>query len=325
MTSPFLDQVREAIKVRHYSIRTEKSYIDWIKRYIHFHNLRHPNELSSEDVTAFLTMLVIERNVSAATQNQAFAALLFLYREVLNLPFKIDNVVRSKKPKKLPVVLTPQEVSAVLNQLEGVYRIMASLLYGSGLRLMECARLRVKDIDFDYRSITVRNGKGAKDRIVPLPDTLIPSLKSQLAFAQTLHDQDLSAGFGQVYLPEALNRKYPTADKLWGWQYVFPAAKRSIDPRSDQTKRHHIGEKSLQRHVTKAVRLSGIYKTASCHTLRHSFATHLLERGQDIRTVQELLGHDDIKTTQLYTHVLQRGGHAVTSPLSTLPNPLEFG
>jgi len=313
-----LDQVREKIRLKHYSIRTEQVYLDWIRRYILFHDTRHPAEMSESEIETFLTYLAVERKVASSTQNQAFSALLFLYREVLGIELANLNATRSKIPERLPVVLSPLEVQSLLAYLDGVEHLMASLLYGSGLRLMECVRLRVKDIDFSYEQFTIRNGKGNKDRVTMLPQSMIELLRLHLEKTRLVHQQDLSEGFGEVYLPYALERKYPNAEKEWGWQYVFPARKRSIDPRSGKMRRHHINEQRLQRAVKKAVRLSNIHKPASCHTFRHSFATHLLEAGYDIRTVQELLGHRDVSTTMIYTHVLNKGGKGVNSPLDKL-------
>jgi len=314
-SSPFLNRVRDAIRVRHYSIRTEKSYLDWIKRYILFHNKRHPEEMGEKEVTAFLTNLAVQRNVAAATQNQALNALNFLYKIVLEKPLENIQAVRSTKQKKLPVVLTTVEIRLLLKHLNGHHWLAACLMYGSGLRLMEAIRLRVMHLDFDHRAIYIINGKGAKDRVVTLSDELIEPLRRHLASVKNTHNKDLNDGFGAVYLPNALNRKYPNADKEWEWQYLFPAQRRSNDPRSGITRRHHIDERNLQRAIKDAVNKANIHKPASCHTLRHSFATHLLERGADIRTVQEQLGHKDIRTTQIYTHVIQRGGNAVISPL----------
>jgi integron integrase len=311
-----LDQVRDKIRTKHYSIRTEKTYIDWIRRFILFHDKRHPKDMGAAEVEQFLTYLAVNQEVAASTQNQALSALLFLYRDVLDVQLEwMDNVVRAKKSQRIPVVLTRDETKAVLARLDGTNRLMANLLYGSGLRLMECVRLRVKDVDFDYRQIVVRDGKGHKDRVTVLPDSLIPPLQDQLERARVLHEQDLAEGFGDVYLPFALERKYPNAGREWGWQYVFPARKRSTDPRSGKQRRHHPDPKQLQRAVKQAVRDGGIHKPASCHTFRHAFATHLLESGYDIRTVQELLGHNDVRTTMIYTHVLNRGGRGVRSPL----------
>jgi len=311
-----LDQVREAIRLKHYSIRTEEAYVTWIKRYILFHNKRHPNEMGSTEVEAFLTNLAVEQHVAASTQNQAFSALLFLYREVLKkeLDGPIDSM-RAKRPKRLPTVLTKEETLKVISYLSGTHQLMAKLLYGSGLRLMECLRLRVKDLDFAHRAVIVRDGKGAEDRVTVLPDSLIPLLQEHLQRIKALHEQDLAQGHGSAYLPDALARKYPNADKEWGWQYAFPANRLSQDPRSGITRRHHLHESSLQKAIRQAAQLAGIEKPVSPHTFRHCFATHLLESGYDIRTVQELLGHKDVKTTMIYTHVLNRGGLAVRSPL----------
>jgi len=313
-----LDQVRDLIRVRHYSIRTEEAYIYWIREFILFHKKRHPAELGALGVSSFLTYLATSRKVAASTQNQAASALLFLYREVLGMDIEwLDDVERAKKPDRLPVVFTREEARSVLNNLTGDKWLMASLLYGSGMRLLECLRLRVKDIDFGYRQITVRDGKGGKDRVTMLPEIVIEPLHRHLVYVKTLHDQDLKAGFGDVYLPFALDKKYPNAGREWRWQYIFPAAKRSIDPRSGAERRHHIGETALQKAVKQAVRSARIVKPGSCHTFRHSFATHLLEAGNDIRTVQELLGHKDVNTTMIYTHVLNKGGRGVRSPLDS--------
>ena len=315
-TSPFINSIVEAIRVRHYSIRTEKSYVGWALRFIRFHNKRHPKDMGEKEVGEYLSYLAMKRNVSASTQNQALNALSFLYKAVLDRPLeKLQGVVRAKGKQKLPVVLTKKEVGAVLKELDGVYWLGACLLYGSGLRLMECMRLRVMNLDFDHKAIYIINGKGGKDRIVTLPEDLVIPLKRHLQAVKSTHEKDLQDGYGAVYLPNALARKYPNAPKEWAWQYVFPASKRSLDPRSNIIRRHHLNEKALQRAVKSAIHNTGIKKAASCHTLRHSFATHLLERGADIRTVQEQLGHKDIRTTQIYTHVLNRGGNAVVSPL----------
>lgn len=312
-----LDQVRETIRVKHYSIRTEKAYVDWIKRFILFHGKKHPSQMGMEEVNQFLTHLATQRDVAAATQNQALSAILFLYKEVLNHELGwLEGFERAKRPARLPVVLSPSEVKGVLAHLDGTLWLMASLLYGAGLRLMECVRLRVKDIDLEYRQIIVRDGKGGKDRATMLPESVVDPLRQHLEKVKILHTKDLQDGFGEVYLPHALERKYPTAAREWGWQYVFPAASRSKDPRSDKkVRRHHLDEKRLQRAMKFAVRGAGVDKPASCHTLRHSFATHLLENGYDIRTVQELLGHRDVSTTMIYTHVLNKGGRGVRSPL----------
>ncbi len=316
--SPLLESVRDAVRVRHYSIRTEQAYVEWIKRFILFHGKRHPREMGEPEVAAFLSHLAVKRNVAASTQNQALNSLVFLYKAVLNQPLEsIQGVVRAKRPAKLPVVLTPEEVRELLRHLEGVHWLAACLLYGSGLRLMECMRLRVFNLDFSHRAICIHNGKGGKDRVVTLPDELIVPLQRHLETVKNIHEKDLADGFGFVYLPHALARKYPNAPTEWGWQYVFPANQRSVDPRTGVKRRHHLDEKSLQRAVKTAVRKAGIHKPASCHTMRHSFATHLLESGTDIRTVQDQLGHKDLRTTQIYTHVIQRGGLAVKSPLGT--------
>ena len=311
-----LDQVRDKIRVKHYSIRTETQYLQWIKRFIFFHGKRHPRDLGAVEVEAFLSHLATEGNVSASTQNQALSALLFLYREVLGvvLPW-MDTMVRAKKPQRLPVVLNRSEITLVMERMEGTYSLMARLLYGTGMRLMECCRLRVKDIDFGRREILIREGKGAKDRVTMLPETLILPLQEHLAKRRRLYEDDFAKGMAEVFLPDALARKYPSAASEWAWQYVFPSGSYSVDPRSGHERRHHIDEKLLQRAVKRAVVASGITKLATPHTLRHSFATHLLESGYDIRTVQELLGHSDVSTTMIYTHVLNKGGRGVVSPL----------
>ena len=314
-----LDQVRSRIRFKHYSIRTEEAYVDWIRRYIRFHRNRHPVELSATDVEKFLTHLAADRGVAASTQNQAQSALLFLYREVLaiELPW-LDGVVRAKTPSRLPVVLTRAETAALLVAMRGTHRLVGELLYGTGMRILEALRLRVKDVDFGRREILIRNGKGAKDRVTMLPERLRMRLREQVASAQRLHEFDLRDGFGAVSMPVALARKYPVAAREWCWQYVFPADRQSVDPRTNITRRHHISDQSFQRAMREALRASGIAKPATPHTLRHSFATHLLEAGSDIRTVQELLGHSDVSTTMIYTHVLNRGGCGVVSPLDRL-------
>ncbi|MBA3387261.1 MAG: integron integrase [Verrucomicrobiota bacterium] len=311
-----LEQVRDLMRVRHYSVRTENTYCDWIERFIRFHGKRHPNELREREVGAFLTYLAREGNVAASTQNQALSALLFLYREVLEQELGLlEGVERAKKPSRLPVVLTKREVSALVARMNGTTKLMAGLLYGSGLRLMECVRLRVKDIDFGYAQITVRDGKGAKDRVTMLPVSMAAALERHLQRVKLQHEQDVEDGFGDVYLPNALERKYRGASREWQWQWVFPSSRISVDPRSENQRRHHVDESLLQQAVKKAVRAVGITKAASCHTLRHSFATHLLETGSDIRTVQSLLGHKDVATTMIYTHVLNTPGIGVRSPL----------
>ena len=311
-----LDQMRTEIRVRHYSIRTEEAYIDWVRRYILFHNKRHPKELGAEEVRDFLNYLAVDRKVSASTQNQAKSALLFLYRKVLGIQLPwLDEVIAAKTSRRLPVVLTQVETRRLLNAMSGTMGLVASLLYGTGMRLLEGLRLRVKDVEFMRREIIVREGKGNKDRITVLPENLILLLKTHLEKVKMLHERDLEAGFGEVYLPESLARKYPSAPKSWAWQYVFPSPVRSIDPRSGVERRHHIYEASVQRAVREAARLAEIHKPVTPHVLRHSFATHLLQSGYDIRTVQELLGHKDVQTTMIYTHVLNRGGRGIVSPL----------
>ncbi|GAO36663.1 integrase [Sulfuricella sp. T08] len=316
-TSPrLLDQVRGKIRLKHYSIRTEQAYLDWIKRFICHYGKRHPNEMGAREVEEFLTWLAVEGRVAASTQNQAKSALLFLYREVLgaDLPW-LENVEQAKTPKRLPVVLTQAEVQALLPRLSGTHWLVASLLYGSGMRLMEALRLRVKDVELSRKEILIRDGKGAKDRVTMLPTTLLNPLKAHLLKVKALHDQDIAEGFGEVYLPHALDRKYPNAAREWGWQYVFPSGNRAVDPRSGAVRRHHVQDQAVQRAVKQAVRDAGLVKPATPHTLRHSFATHLLQAGYDIRTVQELLGHSDVTTTMIYTHVLNCGGRGVKSPL----------
>ena len=314
-----LDRVRGAIRRLHYSRRTEETYIHWIKRFIYFSGRRHPAEMGEAEVTAFLNHLASERNVAAATQNQALSALLFLYKQVLGLPLDwLDQLDRVVKPARMPTVLTPGEVQRLLATMRGTKWLMASLLYGSGLRLRECLRLRVKDVDFEYRQIMVRDGKGAKDRVTMLPASLVEPLREHLAGTRKLHERDLAEGCGDVELPDALQRKYPKAAYEWGWKFVFPSHKRSTDPATGVIRRHHVYENFLVRGVKEAARVAGIAKHVSCHTLRHSFATHLLESGYDIRTVQELLGHSDVSTTMIYTHVLNKGGKGVRSPLDRL-------
>ena len=314
-----LDQARDRLRVKHYSIRTETQYLHWIKRFILFHGKRHPREMEAVEVEAFLTHLAVEGRVAAATQNQALSALLFLYREVLNIDLPwLDKVVRAKQPQRLPVVLTRQEVTAILDRMSGVHDLMARLLYGTGMRLMECVRLRVKDVDFERAEIVVREGKGAKDRITMLPQALIGPLQDHLRWRRQLFADDKAKGRAAVYLPDALDKKYPNAAVDWPWQYIFPSGSYSIDPRGGEERRHHIDEKLLQRAVKKALQASGVAKLATPHTLRHSFATHLLQSGYDIRTVQELLGHADVATTMIYTHVLNKGGRGVTSPLDAM-------
>ncbi|HND79764.1 MAG TPA: integron integrase [Accumulibacter sp.] len=314
-----LDQLRDRIRFKHYSIRTEQAYRDWVRRFILFHGKRHPREMGAREVEAFLSHLAVEGRVSASTQNQARSALLFLYKEVLEteLPW-LDGVESAKTGKRLPVVLTAEEAQRLLALVQGSTGLILRLLYGTGMRLMECLRLRVKDLDFARREITVREGKGFKDRMTMLPEKLLTPLSDHLATVKAVHEADLAAGFGEVYLPWALERKYPRAAREWAWQYVFVAAKRSADPRSGVVRRHHVDAQSIQRAMREALHLAGICKPATPHTLRHSFATSLLDNGYDIRTVQELLGHADVNTTMIYTHVLNRGGRGVRSPLDSL-------
>ncbi len=315
-----LQIVREALRTKHYSYRTEQSYVRWIRRYILFHGKRHPREMGAPEITAFLTHLAVQKKVAASTQNQALSALLFLYRDVLHieLPEETIHPVRARRPERLPTVLSREEAQHLIACMDGTPKLMAQLLYGAGLRLMECLRLRVKDLDFHYRAITVRDGKGEKDRLTILPQRLIPALQEHLLRVRAIHEKDLEAGYAGASLPEALARKYPHAATEWGWQYLFPSNRLSRDPRQHghpRLFRHHISPTVLQKAVRQAARLAGIPKRVTPHTLRHSFATHLLEAGYDIRTVQELLGHKDVKTTMIYTHVLERGGLAVQSPL----------
>ena len=314
--SQLLEQLRAEIRVRHYSLRTEEIYIHWVRRYILFHDKRHPAEMGEPEISAFLTDLAVNRKVAASTQNQALSAILFLYQKTLNQKLEwLDDVVRAKRPRHLPVILTRQEVTRLLDDIHGINGLVARLLYGTGMRKMECLRLRVQDIDFQYRQVTVRSGKGDKDRVTVLPDSLLTPLQKQLVKTRQIHNNDLDEGHGEVALPYALERKYPGAGRQWRWQYVFPSTRRSVDPYSGMIRRHHWFDTNVSRAIKEAVRKLGIAKRVSVHTLRHSFATHLLEDGYDIRTVQELLGHKDVKTTQIYTHVLNRGGRGVRSPL----------
>ena len=311
-----LEQLRDAIRRRHYSPRTEETYAHWVKRFIYFSGKRHPAGLGEAEVTAFLNHLAREREVAAATQNQALSALLFLYREVLGRPLAwLDELERARMPVRRPSVLTRAEAERLLARLQGTKWLMASLLYGAGLRLRECLKLRVKDVDFGYRQIVVRDGKGAKDRVTMLPAAVTEPLKAHLARVKELHARDLAGGFGDVELPDALARKYPRAQYAWAWKFVFPSHKLSADPRTGVLRRHHVYENYLIRGVAQAVRDAAIAKHVTCHTLRHSFATHLLEAGYDIRTVQELLGHASVETTMVYTHVMNKGGRGVASPL----------
>ena len=317
-----LERVHQAIRVRHYSRRTEEAYVHWIRRFIFFNGKRHPELLGEAEVTGFLNHLAAERKVAAATQNQALSAILFLYREVLGRELTwLDGVQRPSRPPRLPVVLSRAEVERLLAQLTGTHWLIASLLYGAGLRVMEALRLRVKDVELSYRQILVRDGKGEKDRVTMLPEKLVQPVRGHLERVRSLHAQDRKEGYGEVSLPYALARKYPRAGHEWCWQFVFPSKHRSADPEDGVIRRHHLYESVPQRAIKEAVRAAGIAKHVSCHTLRHSFATHLLESGSDIRTVQELLGHSDVSTTMIYTHVLNKGGRGVTSPLDRLEEP----
>lgn len=310
-----LDQVRDAIRRKHYAYRTEETYVSWIRQYILFHHKRHPQEMGAAAIEAFLTYLAQERHVSASTQNQALSAILFLYREVLHMPVSGVEVTWANKPKRLPTVLSQEETRCVLAGLTGAQRLMGQLLYGSGLRLMECLRLRVKDVDFAQRHIVVRDGKGAKDRVTLLPELVTAPLQQQLKHVKLIHEKDLQAGYGRTSLPDALSVKYPNADREWGWQYIFPSSKVSLDKRTDVMRRHHLHESVLQKAIKQAAKQAGIVKPVGPHTFRHCFATHLLESGYDIRTVQELMGHKDVKTTMVYTHVMNKGPLGVRSPL----------
>ena len=314
--SELIDELGSSLRARHYSRRTEESYCLWVRRFIHFHHLRHPADMAEPEINAFLSHLAVDEHVSASTQTQALSALLFLYRHVLGREVgQLGELVRARASRRLPVVLTRDEVKAVLAGLEGDRRLIASLLYGSGLRLMECLRLRVLDVEFSDGQIVVRDGKGGKDRVTMLPNAVAPALRQQLRVARAVHRCDLADGWGRVELPGALARKYPTASAEWRWQWVFPQRRRWLDRRSGEQGRHHIHETVVQRAVKNAVRQAGVTKHAGCHTLRHSFATHLHEAGNDIRTIQELLGHKDVRTTMIYTHVLNRGGQGVRSPM----------
>jgi len=316
-----LEEMRSTMQRLHYSIHTERSYCDWVTRYIRFHHLQERTALLIEPekkVEDFLTYLAVQANVAASTQNQAFNALVFLYKRILECPLEGVEAARTRKEKRIPEVLTREEVKLVLAFLEGTPELLVKLLYGSGLRITEAVRLRVQDIDYGYKQITVRNGKGMQDRVTPFPESLSPLLHNHLERVEAIHEQDLATGLGAVYLPYALARKYPNAEKEWSWQYVFPSRNLSVDPRSGVTRRHHIDQSVVNKAIKQAVLKAGITKKVSAHTFRHSFATHLLQRGTDIRTIQSLLGHKDLETTMIYTHVLQQGGEGVVSPLDDL-------
>lgn len=311
-----LDRARHALRRKHYSLHTERQYLDWMERFIRFHNKRHPQFLGKAEVEGFLTHLATDKNYAASTQNQALSALLFLYKYVLEQPLEFDlDPVRAKRPKRLPTVLSRQEAHATLNCMSGETQLMAKLLYGAGLRVSECVRLRVKDLDFDQRVVIIRDGKGGRDRATILPESLVDPLQTHLIRVQAIHAKDLKQDVGTVYLPHALQVKYPQANREWIWQYAFPSSQLSIDPRSGVTRRHHMSRSALQKAVRRAGALAGVHKRVTPHVFRHSFATHLLEDGYDIRTVQDLLGHKDVRTTMIYTHVLRRGPFAVRSPL----------
>ena len=318
--SKLLDEVRNTLRVHHYAMKTEKSYVQWIKRFIIFHKKRHPIEMGKLEVEAFLTWLAVKRQVAPSTQNQALQAILFLYRKVLNIELAwLDDVVRAKCQHRIPVVLSRREVAAVLAALTGSYQLVGKLLYGSGLRLMECLRLRVIALDLDRQSITVHAGKGGKDRVTVLPQSLLVDIRNQIHRVRLLHKSDLAMGYSGASMPPALSRKYPNAAHEFAWQYLFPSKKLALDPRrADQLCRHHVADSNMQRAMRRAVRLADINKRASCHTMRHSFATHLLESGMDIRTIQDLLGHQDVSTTMIYTHVVNRGALGARSPLDSI-------
>ena len=316
-----LDRLRSAVRTRHYSLRTEEAYAGWVRRFVLFHGKRHPGAMGEPEINAFLSDLAVRQRVSASTQSQALAAILFLYRYVLEKPLPaLTEIVRAKRPRRLPTILTRAEVRAVIGRLAGPERLVAILLYGSGLRLLECLRLRVKDVEFGSNRLVVRDAKGQRDRVAPLPVVVKAALPPWFARVKRIHDKDLAAGFGEVFLPDGLRRKYPGAEKDWGWQWIFPAGHRSRDPRSGVERRHHIHESVIQRAVRQAVLDLGISRRASCHTFRHSFATHLIEDGYDVRTIQELLGHKDVRTTMIYTHVLNRA-LGVRSPADVLWRP----
>jgi integron integrase len=319
-----LKEARDLLRVKHYSKRTERTYLLWIGDYLRYFSNRDPREMGEEEIKEYISYLAVKRNVAESTQNQAICALVFLYKQVLEMDAgDFTGALRAKKRRNVPVVLTRDEVLAILENMDGTNRLIAELMYGTGMRIMEALRLRVKDVDFKRRLITVRRGKGHKDRGALLPDTLAPELKDHIRKVKTWHEKDLEEGYGTVYLPFALEKKYPNAHREWGWQYVFPAATRSKDPRSDRVQRHHIGEQTVQRAIRQAARKAGIYKKVHSHTMRHSFATHLMENGSDIRTVQDLLGHKDVRTTMIYTHVMKKGPLAAGSPLDRLPGRMK--
>jgi integron integrase len=314
-----LEQVRAEIRRRNYSYKTEVAYTNWITRYVRFHDFNHPKELGKNEIVKFLNFLANDKNVAASTQNQALCALVFLYDHILDQPFgTLHNLKRAKKPKRLPVVLSKNEVGRVLQSMEGVKKLVVQLLYGSGMRISEALRLRVRDIDFEYQQIIVRNGKGLRDRVTILPEKLQPELKIHIQKVKNLHAKDLKKGNGSVVMPKALNRKYPNAETEFGWQYIFPSKTRAKDPRCGKWQRYHISGSSIQKAVKEAFRKAQIHKKSGCHTFRHSFATHLLQNGYDIRTVQELLGHKNLKTTMIYTHVINKGGNYIKSPVDIL-------
>jgi integron integrase len=316
-----LDEVRDVMRLLHYSIHTERTYCEWIKRFVHFHRMKSRDDLSGGEgkIEKFLTHLAVHGNIAPATQNQAMNALVFLYRKVLKQDLNEQiNAVRAHKKRNIPVVLTREETAKILSLMTGTPQLVAKLMYGSGLRISEAIRLRIKDIDYAMKTITVRSGKGDKDRVTTFPSSIMPFLESHLAKVRTTHQNDLKTGYGEVYLPHALARKYPNASKEWGWQYVFPSGTLSEDPRSKRIRRHHIDPSVINKAIKAGARKAGLIKKVSAHTLRHSFATHLLQRGNDIRTVQALLGHNDVSTTMIYTHALQQGGQGVPSPLDDL-------
>jgi integron integrase len=321
--SRLLGEMRDILRRGHYSIRTEEAYLHWSKRFILFHGKRHPKEMGEAEIVAYLNHLAVQRNVSASTQNQALNALMFLYKKVLGREeLDLRDLTPARRPQHLPTVFDRGEIERLFAHLEGVHKLVCALLYGAGLRLLECLRLRIQDIEFERNQIVVHDGKGAKDRVTLLPPALVQPIRDRMERARQLHKHDLAAGLGEVYLPYALERKYPNAPKAWGWQYLFPANNTAVDPRSNppgKIRRHHIGESAVQKAVKQAILKAGIHKHGSCHTLRHSFATHLLEDGYDIRTVQELLGHSDVRTTMIYTHVMNKGPMGVRSPLTKLP------